>query len=279
MGIFLQKFVSFFFGILSTLFGKKAVAYIAECIQPTMKISDPEGVELQFYTPGKMTFYRAESLFTKEPETIDWIKTFEPGDILFDVGANVGIYSLYAAKKRQAKVYSFEPTFHNFWLLNENIALNKLDQQIKAYAIGLSDKHQADEMFLPNLEWGGALTNIGESVDQRKNEFQAAHVQGVVTYSIDQLVGEMGFPCPQHIKIDVDGIEALILKGAIKTFASPQFKSLSVEINDNDEGDIKMLEELKRNGLNVKWKRHAPFMDQGEWKDYYNYVLVPEACH
>lgn len=56
-------------------------------------------VEYIFSCPNDVTRWKAETYFTKEPETIEWIDTFNEGDIFFDIGANIGLYSIYAAKK------------------------------------------------------------------------------------------------------------------------------------------------------------------------------------
>ena len=65
---------------------------------------------LKFFCPGILPEYRAKTLLTKEPETIEWIHTFGSDDIMWDIGANVGVYSLYAAL-RGNRVCSFEHFF------------------------------------------------------------------------------------------------------------------------------------------------------------------------
>ena len=59
---------------------------------------------------------------SKEPETLNWISSFDPGDNLLDIGANIGIYSPFAAA-RNHKVISLEPDALNYALLNLNIIL------------------------------------------------------------------------------------------------------------------------------------------------------------
>ena len=57
--------------------------------------------------------WRRDTFWEKEPETIAWIDDMEPGEILFDVGANIGIYTLYAAS-RGVRVIAIEPVFENY---------------------------------------------------------------------------------------------------------------------------------------------------------------------
>jgi len=78
----------------------------------------------KFLITNEIELWRAYTILTKEPETIEWINNFEKKDILFDIGANVGIYSLYASKKK-IRTVAFEPAFHNFKKLKKNIKLNK----------------------------------------------------------------------------------------------------------------------------------------------------------
>jgi len=60
---------------------------------------------------GKKTYIknRMDRIMSKEPETITWINSFEKDSVFFDVGANIGIYTLYSAVIRENTVYSFEP--------------------------------------------------------------------------------------------------------------------------------------------------------------------------
>lgn len=71
---------------------------------------------------------RGTSFYTKEPETVNWIKKFDKESVFFDIGANVGIYSLFAAKLNH-KTVSFEPESHNFAALNININDNNFEKK------------------------------------------------------------------------------------------------------------------------------------------------------
>ena len=72
---------------------------------------------------------------------LDWLdKTLHDGDVFFDVGANVGIYSLYAALRNpKTKVYAFEPEYSNLHQLKQNILLNSLAETIFPYSLALYD--------------------------------------------------------------------------------------------------------------------------------------------
>ncbi len=72
-----------------------------------------EGISLRFSAPNALSRFRYETFSSKEPETLEWINHLPSGAILWDIGANVGLYSIYAAKKRECKVWAFEPSIFN----------------------------------------------------------------------------------------------------------------------------------------------------------------------
>ena len=179
-------------------------------------------------------FYRARTLESKEPETLDWIDHhIAPGDVMYDVGANIGQFALYAALGG-ARVLAFEPESQNFARLNENIVANGAGELLTAYPIGISDQLGFDRLFLQSLEKGAALHNIGEAVDQHGKVFRAAHAQGTVAVPIDDLHERFGLPFPNHLKIDVDGIERRVIAGAQRTLRDARLRSVLIEIGDTD---------------------------------------------
>ena len=64
---------------------------------------------IEFAIPTELVAYRVKTLFTKEPDTIDWINNFESDEVFFDIGANVGIYSIWATMHRKVRTFAFEP--------------------------------------------------------------------------------------------------------------------------------------------------------------------------
>src|SRR5437899_270642 len=69
---------------------------------------------IRFFCPAPLLVSRAQNLMTKEPDTIHWIESFPDHCVFWDVGANVGVYSLYAAASHTVCVLSFEPMAANF---------------------------------------------------------------------------------------------------------------------------------------------------------------------
>ena len=84
------------------------------------------GTKLVFSTPNDLTRTRVDSIWTKEPETIDWLDSMPEHSVLWDIGANIGLYTCYAAKKSNCRVFAFEPSVFNLEVLARNIHLNGL---------------------------------------------------------------------------------------------------------------------------------------------------------
>src|ERR1700722_13685174 len=143
---------------------------------------------INFYCLGALPLWRVRTLFTKEPETIEWIDSFAEGDVFWDIGANVGIYSLYAAAKR-VHVVAFEPAAGNYYLLNRNIELNGFADRVEAYCVALSDETSARSLNMQMTELGGALSSFGEPVDNFGKRFTPGFRQGMIGYAVDSLIG------------------------------------------------------------------------------------------
>ena len=101
-----------------------------------------------FTAPDWLSKYRADSFYEKEPETIEFLNSLTKDSILWDVGANIGIYSIYAGKVSGARVYSFEPSMMNLELLFRNIQENKLGNQITIIPIALSNENSVLDLFM-----------------------------------------------------------------------------------------------------------------------------------
>jgi FkbM family methyltransferase len=197
------------------------------------------------------TLKRAKTYSIKEPDTLDWLDKFESDSCYFDLGANIGQYSLYPVKRYGNKihVYSFEPQSINYYLLNKNIHLNKLKDNITPYCIAVSGKSEFSKLYIPKFIPGGNRSQFGEA-DMQK---QTNHTQGMFGVTLDDLCSVWNFPIPNYIKIDVDGIEIPIIKGAMNVLGNHAVKSVIVELGtDREQKEAVTL--MKQAGLNLKLK-------------------------
>jgi FkbM family methyltransferase len=207
----------------------KILASISERLTPIVVQETPVG-SVRIFCLGGLSEYRARTLLTKEPETIEWLNGFRPGDVLWDVGANIGIYSLYAAM-RKTRVLAFEPAPGNFFLLSRNVEINGFDDRISALCIAFNDRTCLDTFHMANTELGASLNGFGAAVDWQGAEYEAKFRQSMLGFTIDDFIAQFSPAFPTHIKIDVDGIEQKILIGARRTLADPRMRSVLVELN------------------------------------------------
>src|SRR5512145_2382546 len=191
------------------------------------------GVRITFATPNAHTAWRVDTLFTKEPDTIEWLESFGSGDVLLDVGANVGMYTIFAAKVSGATVHAFEPESQNYAVLNQNVMLNQLDKTVSAYCAALSDRTGFDRLYLSEFVAGSSCHSWGAPLDFHNRPRGSPFAQGCYSTTIDTMVASGAMPVPTHIKIDVDGLEHAVLAGARETLRNPALHSVLAEINTN----------------------------------------------
>jgi FkbM family methyltransferase len=201
-----------------------------------------------YITPNTFTKWRVESLFVKEPITIEWIAGFKPTDVLVDVGANVGMYTIWAAKSRGVRVFAFEPESQNFSLLNRNIIVNNLDDLVNAYCLAMSDVAGLSKLHLSQLIAGGSCHSLGEKVDFKHDPLEPVYSQGCVAARLDDLVADGSVLEPDHIKIDVDGFEPKVIAGARRIIEGNKLRSLLIEVNQNLPDHQQMVADLNALG-------------------------------
>ena len=142
-----------------------------------------------FYTPNVRTKWRVDTLLSKEPVTIEWLNKIRSSEILLDVGANVGMYSIWAAKFRNVNVIALEPEASNYFVLNKNIMINKLNKLIKSYCIGVSNKDEFCELYLQgNPIIGSSNFSLGKPLDYNLKPYPTDHSQGSMSFKIDSLI-------------------------------------------------------------------------------------------
>lgn len=217
-----------------------------------LKILKQENLEIKMIVDTEFEEHRFSSFFDKEPETIDWIKTFfKPGDIFFDAGANVGVYSLLAAVlyKKKIKIYAFEPVFHNFDKLCRNIVVNDFKNIILPFCAAVGDETKFDFINLASDVSGSANHLMAGAPEQLLSNMDVTFQQGVFVASFDDLVYRFKVPAPNHVKIDTDGFEENIVKGAKNLFSDKEVKSVLIEITDIDGSKNRIVSMMKTYGL------------------------------
>ena len=237
--------------------------------------------EVNFFIPNQLTDWRIETFFTKEPETLEWIDNFEKKDkiIFWDIGANIGLYSIYSVLRNEnVSTISFEPSTSNLRVLSRNISINNLENKIKILSAPLSNK---ENQFLTMNEGdfveGGALNTFGENYDFAGELFDSKMKYKILGTTIKNLLDNNILEIPNYIKIDVDGIEHLILEGAGKYLKDKRIKSLSIEINEDfKEQYNKVIEIMDQNEFKLLHKKHNDemFNESKKFSKVFNYVFI-----
>ena len=227
------------------------------------------GLDIRVKVESLLELWRCRTYASKEPETLDWIDSFAPGEVLFDVGANIGLYSLYAAA-RGVSVFSFEPEAQNFASLAFNLIENGFSNA-SCYCMALADRESIGELFVTSAAPGDSQHNLGAENPFYRRRY--AGRQGSFCTTLDRLCFELGLAVPNHVKLDVDGLEPEILAGAQRLFRHPAFRSLLVEVNAVDGKPARTLELAERAGLRIASSASREYRDGRMWGR--NFVMVP----
>ena len=205
--------------------------------------------DFEFNTPNWLTHRRAVNLLTDEPGTISWIDNFSENAIFWDIGANIGSYSIYAAVKKNCKVVAFEPSFLNLMVLQKNIELNGVMDKVTIFPVGLSDSIGIKTLYFSkeNFRIGGAHNSLGVPRDQYGNPMFETYKTLVPAETMDSFILRYVELCPDYIKIDVDGLELEILQGARQVLVL--VKEVSIEILGQNQFNESIDEVLVQAGL------------------------------
>lgn len=213
-----------------------------ERIQPHAEVDG-----MKFFLPNRHVQWRVETMYTKEADTVAWIRSMTAGEVFFDIGANIGLYTLLAAKQG-LHVFAFEPESQNFGVLIRNLAMNTLTKaQAVAFPFCISDGERVETLRLSSLIAGGSCHSFASDLNYKMEAKAWAYEQGTVGFSLDALVFELGMPQPTHIKIDVDGFEDKVLKGAERVLGSTQ--SVLVEMDSANQVHMDWKVELELRGF------------------------------
>lgn len=238
--------------------GRAILDEVLECLRRnSMNTSGiAEGGLLRFATPNRLTRWRTETFNSKEPETLEWIQGFGPTDVLWDVGANVGLYTCYAAA-RGHRVVAAEPSPFNLELIARNLILNGIVDHVTVVPIALTDRSGTGPLQFSDTRNGGALSTFREGYGSSGDTFDAQFDFPTVGISLAEAVDKFGLPKPDHLKLDVDGIEHLILAGAGEYLRA--VKSVLVELDDRFEDQKRSCRRLLTDaGLRCSFKAQPP---------------------
>lgn len=144
-----------------------------------------------------------------------------PGDTFYDVGANIGYYTRFVVRHLPvAKVISFEPMSANVRLLRANVEIGGYADRVRVFPFALGDAARREELQVDDMSDGSAvLTSIsgGRASEGRRHLGLAPKTEQIEVLRMDDVVPRESLPPPNVIKIDTEGAEASVLRGAMET--------------------------------------------------------------
>jgi FkbM family methyltransferase len=220
-----------------------------------LKVSVPK-YNYKFYCRVNNEDY---TFMTGHEDEIEEHFTPKGGDTVVDVGAHAGHYTLISSKRVGAngKIVAIEADPSNFEILNRNIKLNKLTNIIPLNYAAYS-KQTKIKLYLPVEESGFSIYNT-IMVNRAKPEEKFIEVNA---NTLDYLLQQNGINEVNWIKIDVEGAEFEVLKGAHNILSNSKDIALLIEIHGKDNYKP-VLEFLNRYSFKIEFERSN---ENGDWR-------------
>ncbi len=221
----------FFPRFISTFTDEQQV-WLKHLIHAQGRLNYPNA-EIKMYLSSPASLARTYTC-DREPETVQWIEeNIQEGDVFYDIGANVGAFSLIfaAIQKPDSVIYAFEPSFSTFDELCHNIYINQFSDRIIPFQVALSNETRVLPFYYSDIVAGKAMHVVGEPVNEVTNEpFQSTYVQHMLAYRLDDMIEQFQLRPPTLVKIDVDNGTLDVLLGARKVLSMPSVRSILVEV-------------------------------------------------
>jgi FkbM family methyltransferase len=222
---------------------------LRQSLRPDVEIR-ANGKSYRFRCEGARDLRRCMSALVKEAGTYAWITSeVKPGDVFYDIGANIGLYTIMAAREvgSAGRVYAFEPHSANFARLVDNIDANGLAQSVNPCSFALNDRSGLIPFNYVSLTIGSSNSQLGSLRDGEEQEFRPELSEPKAAMALDDLIERHDFLPPHHVKLDVDGNELLVLRGMARTLQRTD-KPRSIQIEMNLRGKTEIVDFLAGHG-------------------------------
>jgi FkbM family methyltransferase len=209
---------------------------------------------LRFLSPTRALSEELRLGPDREPETRQWIEAISDPEsaVLWDVGANIGHYTVFAAK-RGLRVVAIEPMPHNLMLLVHNIGLNAIEDRVTVLPMAIAQQTSPSRMQLSSVrfgsarhKFGGPLLEGGDNATESELSFELCGV------SINEASALLRLPPPTHLKVDIDGLDDEAVFGASEVLSGVQ--GVCCEVRFDRVRVDKLITFLARHGLRVTFE-------------------------
>jgi FkbM family methyltransferase len=207
-----------------------------------------------------------------ESEVLDFIDTLPPDAVLYDLGASIGHFSLYAAA-RGLRTFAFEPDPTNYAALEANARTNRFPT-LTTLSIAISDRRDDDAVLRSN----SAKQRVGDHHKVLAGpEFSGHEAIGssldtavtVKAMSLDGAIDELRLVPPSALKVDIDGSELAFVRGAERTLHDRGLQSILIELWQESSHYASVVRELESAGLH-KFAEHQVYSSIGIEEGLYN---------
>jgi FkbM family methyltransferase len=198
-------------------------------------MSQEKSLPFKLDISNELSAWRSKTFYSKEPETLKWLEFFavinHNYEILIDVGANIGIYTLYWLHFPNTRAIAIEPFDENIRLLSKNIRMNNFTTRVDIISKPLSSQNTLGWSTINDIRPGGSDYKL--SLNNNLNQSNSIKVE---TLTLDSILG--GKKEKYILKIDTDGTDFDILKGAELALKDGKIVSILIESSEEDQGFI-----------------------------------------
>ena len=195
----------------------------------TWTIEAGEARGLKFSLPQNLEFILGSS---ERPMQRCIAEHLASGGVFYDVGANVGFFSLLAARRigPAGAVYSFEPVAENVAAIERNVRLNALTN-VSVFQVAVDASSRTGELVVTEWDGGASLATTGTSPGGARER------RTVRVAALDDLMATEGLRPPTLVKIDVEGAELGALNGMVNLLRTFR-PALVYEVDDGDRASF-----------------------------------------
>ncbi len=190
------------------------------------------GIPLRLAIEARREIRRARSISEEASLIRRMFEFLCEGDVIYDVGANIGIIGLLLAqhpKGRGSRVHSFEPEPRNFGQLRRNIAKNGLIGRVSPHQVALADEPGEVELFVRGGPGEGRHSTVAAEGSTGSIPIRAETAAGLAA-----AVGEV----PDLMKIDVEGAEGRVLSGMASLLQNRTPREIFLELHPKGDHDL-----------------------------------------
>ncbi|MFZ0452107.1 MAG: FkbM family methyltransferase [Ignavibacteriaceae bacterium] len=219
--------------------------------------------KIKFWTPTYYLDDYVKNLAGEEQFLNEILLRLNEHNVFWDVGANIGFYSIVAAKIKDTngKIFAFEPEPKTFSLLRKNIELNKMNN-ITSLSIALGDT-DGDKLLYPS-----DTPNFGAHSFVQRTDYRVKKKGIKININTaDKLIDEMKIDVPDIMKIDVEGAEILILRGMKRLLMNKKLKTIFCEIHVNllplfGSSEEEVLEIFRKENFHIDYSQNRSNQNQ-----------------